>query len=153
MEVKNTNKGAKRPSPMTFRATDEQKQEIRDKAGRMPVGAYIRFKVLDMPDPPQMRRRGISSDQEILQEILKELASARLANNLNQIARACNRGQMKVTEETEAAMRQAYQDVRDMRLILLQALGLKAQADEGQPEEEKNLQKDAEDVPPEGGET
>jgi len=125
MEVKDQNKGAQRPSPVTFRVTQEQKLALKNSAGRIPVGEYIRFKLFEIPDPPQKRQRRVSPDQEILQEILQELANAKLANNLNQIARACNQGTLPVTEETEAAMQQAYQDIHDMREHLVKALGLR----------------------------
>ncbi|TVQ82920.1 MAG: plasmid mobilization relaxosome protein MobC [Micavibrio sp.] len=129
----------------SLRLSPEERQELEMRAGRMPVGAYIRFILFEMPSPRRKTRK-TNPDQNVLRELLTELANTRLANNLNQIARACNRGQMQVTEETEAALKQAYKDIHDIRLQLLQALGLKAQA-----EAEKQPQKGAEDIEPTKG--
>jgi len=123
MEAKSKNKGAKRPSPMTFRATDEQKQEIRDKAGRMPVGAYIRFKVLDMPDTH--RPVPDFADKELLERLLHRLGKSRLSSNLNQIARACNKGTLPLPPESKERLMKTCDAVEEMRCVLLEALGRK----------------------------
>lgn len=108
----------------SLRLSPEERRELEIRAGRMPVGAYIRFMLFEMPSPRRKTRKP-PLDQEILRQLLTELANARLANNLNQIARACNQGTLPVTEETEAALQQAYQDIHDMREHLVKALGFK----------------------------
>jgi len=130
MEAKDQNKGACRPSPMTFRATDEQKQEIRDKAGRMPVGAYIRFMLLDMPET----RRPLPDfeNKELLERLLHRLGETRISSNLNQLAKAGNSGTLPLDAETTALLQEACHAVLEMREELSVALGRRAKKKAGE---------------------
>lgn len=89
----------------------------------MPLGAYIRSRLFRGRE--RQPRRGVSEDQA-LARLLGELGKARLANNLNQLAKAANTGSLPVTPETEAALLAACKDVQWMRAALVEALGLKA---------------------------
>ena len=64
------------------------------------------------------------ADQRLLAEILARLGASRTANNLNQIAKAANRGDLLIDEHLESDLRQAITEVVWMRLQLMQALGL-----------------------------
>ncbi|MBL1146213.1 MAG: hypothetical protein D8M28_00770 [Proteobacteria bacterium] len=108
----------------SLRLSPEERRELEVRAGRMPVGAYIRFMLFEMPSPRRKSRKP-PPDQEILRQLLTELAKARLANNLNQIAKASNSGLLPVTDETEQELNQACADVKLMRECLIKALGLK----------------------------
>jgi hypothetical protein len=52
------------------------------------------------------------------------LGQSNLANNLNQLARAANSGSLPVTPDTEQALQLAAAEISQMRLLLLQAVGL-----------------------------
>ncbi|MBL1148119.1 MAG: plasmid mobilization relaxosome protein MobC [Pseudomonadota bacterium] len=121
MEAKGQNKGAERSSPVTFRATDGEKQALRDSAGRMPVSAYIRFMLFDMPSP----RRAISyvENKELIEHLLHRLGNSRISGNLNQIAKACNSGALPLDAETHALLHEACHAVLEMREELSVALG------------------------------
>ena len=58
-----------------------------------------------------------------LAKLLALLGSSRIANNLNQLAKAVNIGSLPVVEETEKDIRSACADVAVMRKELLRALG------------------------------
>jgi hypothetical protein len=64
-------------------------------------------------------------DAQPLGQLLGLLGKSRLANNLNQLAKAANMGSLPVTQETESDLREACAAVFEMRLLLLKALGLK----------------------------
>jgi hypothetical protein len=77
-------------------------------------------------------RRPIGSAESLLRpirsclaEVLACLGSARLANNLNQLAKAANTGALYCDAETKAELIRACDDVRAMRLLLMEALGLR----------------------------
>ena len=74
-------------------------------------------------------RRGPIKDGEALGQVLGLLGQSRLSNNLNQLAKAANLGALPVLKETEDDIRAACADVRDMRLLLLRALGQKIMDD------------------------
>ena len=55
--------------------------------------------------------------------LLGELGKSRLANNLNQLARAANSGSLPVTPDTDKALRDACADIHQLRRTLMQAWG------------------------------
>jgi len=55
--------------------------------------------------------------------VLAALGKSRVANNLNQLAKAVHTGSLPVTPETEEEIKSACRDVRRMRTDLLTALG------------------------------
>ena len=91
----------------------------------MPLGAYIRSRLFD-GELPQRRTRGKHPvrDHKALGKVLGELSRSRIANNLNQLARAANTGSPPVTPETESALRASCDTVRAMWDDLIRALGL-----------------------------
>ena len=63
---------------------------------------------------------------EALAQLLAMLGQSRLANNVNQLAKAANTGSLPVTPETEEALLTAVQEVTRMRQLLIEALDLDA---------------------------
>lgn len=122
---KPANAPAKRPAPFSIRLSDEDRARLENEAGGAPLGAYIKAKVLG-ESPLRLRRSGVSvQDREALAKVLALLGGSRLSSNLNQLAYAANIGSLPVTPETEAELLAAIGDVRFMRALLLQALGMK----------------------------
>lgn len=116
----------KRPAPFSIRLSEEERARLAMEAAGAPLGAYIKAKVLGAP-PMRLRRTGLSiQDRTALAQLLALLGKSRLANNLNQLAYAVNIGSLPTTPETEEDLRTALVAVRDMRALLLKALGHKA---------------------------
>lgn len=92
----------------------------------MPLGAYIRSRLLAGAEIPRRRLRQPARDDARLGQILGALGQSRIANNLNQIAHAANLGALALTPEQAANLREGCQAVRAMRSDLLRALGLEA---------------------------
>ncbi len=115
----------KKPTPFSLRLTFEERAELERQAGDKPLGAFIRAKLLDEAvHAPRKARRKPVGDQKALGQVLGQLGQSRLANNLNQLARAANTGSLPVTPETEAAIADACADVRVMRNALMKAMGM-----------------------------
>jgi hypothetical protein len=115
-------------APFSLQLTFEERASLERAAGGQSLGAYIRSRVLDESVPPR-RTRGKRpvKDHAELAKVLGELGQARIANNLNQLARAANSGSLPVTPETERAIHDACTAVLMMRNWLMAGLGLSAE--------------------------
>lgn len=115
----------KRAPPFSIRLSADERTRLAAEAKGVPLGAYIKAKALGEP-PLALRRPGVSlADPTALAKLLALLGRSRLASNLNQLAYAANIGSLPMTPETEAELAGSLRDVRDMRRLLLKALGLK----------------------------
>jgi Bacterial mobilisation protein (MobC) len=113
--------------PFSLRLTFEERAKLEREASGMSLGAYIRARLLD-PDTIAPRKRGKVpvKDHQALAQLLGLLGQSRLANNVNQLAKAANSGSLPVTPDTEAALLTAVAEVSHMRQLLIQALDLEA---------------------------
>lgn len=116
----------KPPAPFSLRLTASERARLLDEAAGCPLGTYIKAKVLGGTPPIRMRRSGLSiENRKALAQLVAVLGRSRLASNLNQLAHLANIGALPVTPELEAELLAALHDVREVRHLLLVALGLK----------------------------
>lgn len=87
--------------PFSLRLSFEERARLTAQAEGMALGAYIRSRLLD--EPPR-RKRVSEIDRDSLLRVLGQLGQSRIANNLNQLARAANLGTLPATPETEDAL-------------------------------------------------
>ena len=90
------------------------------------MGAYIRSKLFQGKEAARRirtRTRKPLKDSKALAALLGELGKARIANNLNQLAKAANTGSLPLTPDTKKALNDACNAIQDMRKLLMQALG------------------------------
>ena len=114
----------KYPPPFSLRLTLEERARLEAEAGDLPLGAYIRDRLLGDDVAPRTRRGNSTvKDKEALGRVMGALGAARLSANLNQLAKAVNTGSLPVTPETEAELQEACRKIADMRADLLRALG------------------------------
>lgn len=113
--------------PFSLRLTFEERAKLERDAAGMALGAYIRSRLLD-PEMVAPRKRGKFpvKDHQALAQLLGLLGQSRLANNVNQLARAANTGSLAVTPDTEEALMSATADINHMRQLLIQALDIDA---------------------------
>ncbi|MFA5989412.1 MAG: plasmid mobilization relaxosome protein MobC [Sphingomonas sp.] len=113
--------------PFSLRLTFEERAKLERDAAGMALGAYIRSRLLD-PETVAPRKRGKFpvKDHQALAQLLGLLGQSRLANNVNQLARAANSGSLAVTPDTEEALMSATADINHMRQLLIQALDIDA---------------------------
>ena len=120
-------KAKKKLPPFSLRLTFEERTRLEELAGDEPLGSYIKRKVFDGQGTSKKRarsklRRPIKDDAS-LAKLLALLGGSRIANNLNQLAKAVNIGALPVLAETEGDICRACADVASMRQELLRALG------------------------------
>ncbi|MFY9294285.1 MAG: plasmid mobilization relaxosome protein MobC [Methylorubrum rhodinum] len=120
----------KRPAPFSLRLTKDERARLVTEAAGAPLGAFIKAKLLDgpMPKPVRQPRAAPLADRTALAQCLALLGRARIANNLNQLAHLANIGALPVDPETVADLTEAVEAVREMRRLLMAALGLKPEA-------------------------
>jgi hypothetical protein len=105
---KGTSENRDVPAPFSLRLTFEERSALEQAAGDMPLGAYIRAELFQNKKTRHRRRyKRPVKDRQVLGQLLGLLGEARLANNLNQLAKAANTGSLPVTPETEKALREA----------------------------------------------
>ncbi len=116
----------KRPSPITLRLTDEEREKLKIAAGDMPVSAYIRKCVFGADVAPRKKRLSHKpvGDQEAIARVLNMLGQSRIANNLNQIAYHANCGTLLLDNDTKRQIKETYSYIAFMRVKLIEALGL-----------------------------
>lgn len=122
----NQSKNGSTPVPFSLRLTFVERAILEKAAGNMPLGAYIRSQLFQGKTTPRRirtRTRKPVKDDRALGALLGELGQARLANNLNQLAKAANTGSLPVTPDTEKSLNDACFAVQEMRGLLMQALG------------------------------
>ena len=118
----------KRLAPFSIRLSEEDRARLSYEAAGAPLGAYIKAKVLADAAPLRARRTGHSiEDRKALARIIAILGRSDLFAMLNAMAEAAACGSLLITPDTEAELAGALADVRDMRTLLIEALGLKAE--------------------------
>ena len=115
----------KRPAPFSLRLSEDERARLAGEAAGAPLGTYLKAKLLG-DAPVRTRRTGLAvEDRKALGQVLGLLGSSRIANNLNQLAHAANVGALPVSPELEADLMATLAEVREIRRLLLVALGLK----------------------------
>ncbi|MBY0382319.1 MAG: MobC family plasmid mobilization relaxosome protein [Xanthobacteraceae bacterium] len=109
--------------PFSVRFTPAEKEILLQRAGSLPLGTFLRSAALGAPS--QSRQRRPVGDSAALGRLLGLVGQSRLANNLNQLAKAAHIGSLPVTTETEDDLKAACKQIAHMRDLLLAALGMK----------------------------
>lgn len=120
----------KPPPPFSIRFTWEERERLERDAGKLSVTAHIRQSVFggDIAGRKLTRKRKPARvDYELLGKILGLLGESELASSLCLLAVAAESGSLPVSEETEEELKAACDNVAEIRLLLIQALGVKPQ--------------------------
>jgi hypothetical protein len=119
------NKKPKYPPPFSLRLTDEERTELRRRAGSKSVGEYVRSVLFGADVSPRKSRRHPREIDKARASQLAGLGRSRLASNLNQIAKAANIGALPLTPALVAELHAACRDIRAMREGLLKDLQIR----------------------------
>lgn len=111
--------------PFSLRLTVDERRWLEQAAAGMPLGTFIKERLLGSTLTPRRSRRPYrDADHKALAQVLAALGGSRLASNLNQIAKAVHMGALPVTPELEDDLQRACLQIREMRDRLLHALGV-----------------------------
>lgn len=120
----------KPPPPFSIRLTHEERARLKRKAGKLPLGAFIRRELLGeevAPRKPQHLRkpRQPTMDQAMLARLLGMFGQSELGRSMIALALAAQSGALPVTPEVSEKLAAACNDIREMRTALIEALNLK----------------------------
>ncbi len=129
MDKNKTQTGKKYPAPFSMRFTEDERKSLKLAAAGRPLAAYIRWLIFkeDMPEMPKKRTRGetASKDHKQLAKLLGALGQSRIANNINQLAKAANSGSLPVNAEIIKSLQDSVAAIKWMRETLIKGMGLK----------------------------
>jgi hypothetical protein len=115
--------------PISIRLTPEERGRLEAWAGRRSLSDYVRTRLFD--NDVRVRRVHIpKNDACELARVLAKLGQSELAASLRELREAARCGALPVTPETEQSIRAACEAVDQLRLELMQALGLAKRGDE-----------------------
>lgn len=124
-------KPRRRGSPLfVMRLSHKERARLKRDAGETPLATYIKLRLFNnLPDlatfGPSLPGGRPATDTRLIAQLLAALGASRIANNLNQLAKAANMGDLPLYPEAEADLREACAAVQSMRADLIRALGLK----------------------------
>lgn len=96
------------PTPVSVRFTDDERTLLKDKAGDLTISAYIRLCVLGEDAPKhRTRRKKAVADYEALGQVLGSLGRSNVPNNINQLTKAVNTGDLPLAGEMASDLKQA----------------------------------------------
>jgi hypothetical protein len=118
-------KQRKRPSPVSIRLNEKQRALLRREAGSVPLSSYVKQALFagGASLPRRSARTVLTPDRELAGRVLAALGASRIASNLSQIAKHANLGTLYFDEGTKADIREACEHLRDIRALLMAALG------------------------------
>lgn len=116
---------SRRGSPFSIRLSEAERARLLREAGGMPLGTYVKSKVLGT-SPERTAPRGLAvQDRLALAKVLAILGRSDLSSSLTIIAEAASTGSLLVSPELESEILLALQDVRTVRVLVMRALGLR----------------------------
>jgi len=115
-----------KPKPFSIRLTDDERALIRRKAGNKPLGTYVRDRLLGDQAAKRTSVRSPRPDYALIGKVLAALGPSDLATSICMMAKLAERGSLLVDDDCSASLQSACNDIQEMRLLLIRALGLKS---------------------------
>lgn len=126
-----TDRQNKRPAPFSLRLSFEERTKLEKLAAGESLSSFIKRHVFTEDGqrnaaPPSKRGKAPVKDHILLGQVLAALGRSRLSQNLNQLAKAVNTGNLPLAYDVEHDLKQACGDVHAMRSLLMRALGMQS---------------------------
>ena len=125
----------KLPPPFSIRFTEEERARLNRDAGKLSLSAYIRQRLFGNAVTRRKRRYRRKQklpplDRQIIARLLGTFGQSELATSMIAIALAAQSGALPVTPELSEKLDAACDDIREMRIALIVALGVKPESSE-----------------------
>jgi len=117
----------KRPAPFSIRLSEDERAFLARKAGNKPLGTYVRSTLLGDAETRRKPSRAPSIDYALLGQVLGMLGKSEQLSCLFMLLVAAEADRIELDESESQALRETCEDVREMRALLIQALGLRSE--------------------------
>lgn len=128
--TKRTSKRGKAIAPLSLRLTPAERKELELAAKGQSLSAYMRAKLFSDSDNGivfrETDRLSERARQQLLARILAELGRSDLSRSMAEFAESARLGVLPLTPDVLAEIHSACAHIRDLRRILIGALGLRA---------------------------
>jgi len=119
---------AHRPRKIDLRLSEAEREALELRAGRQPLGAYIRTRLFAANDntPPPRRSGGFSrADRQLLAAVLGRLGQSGLPDTLHELRAAARNGSLLLDPATTAKLDGACADTAAIKSMIMRALRIK----------------------------
>lgn len=120
----------KAPTPLSLRLTPIERKELETAAGGQSLSGYIRSRLfaanIEAPGDTDTIRLSGKARQQLLARILGEVGRSELSRSMAEFAEAARIGVLPLSPDVIAEIRGACTHIRDIRTMLIRALGLSA---------------------------
>ena len=115
----------KRPSPLSVRLSEEQREQLKRDAMGMSLNAYVLLKLFDAPK----RKKQPTKRDKAIASALRRMAHSGIAGFLASQIVAQEEGRLGLSQSEEEELREAYTECFRIRHDLVVALGLQTKHD------------------------
>ena len=116
----------RRPSSLSVRLSNKERAILTRKAGNRSLAAYIRHMVLGDAEAPRRKTKAKPAlDAVLLGQILGMLGQSEQVSCLFMLLAAAEDERVAMMKADRAALQDACANVREIRVLLLKALGLR----------------------------
>lgn len=116
------------PTPLSLRLTPIERKELETAATGQSLSAYIRSRLfaanVEAPGDTDTNRLSRKARQQLLARILGELGRSELSRSMAEFAEAARGGVLPLSPDVVAEIRSACAHIREVRNMLICALGL-----------------------------
>ena len=111
-------------APFSLRLTPQERALLAERAGQKSLGEYIRQTLFQTQTPTRrVRKPKPVQDHVALGQILGLMGQSHIAQNLEELKKAVQTGELIVPHEATASLHEARAEMQALRALLLQALG------------------------------
>ena len=119
-------KARKRPAPFPIRLSPDERAYLESKAGNLPLGTYIRSRLLSDAKTPRKVTRKPSIDAAQLGRMLGALGKSDQVACLLMLLAAAEEQRVSLEERERIALHDACVAIQEMRTVLIKAMGLRS---------------------------
>lgn len=124
----------KRVAPISVRVTGDEKARLQEMAGAMAVSSFIRQTLLgeDVAKRPKRyikKQRKPNIDHTEIARLLGMFGQSELGRSMLALSLAAQTGDLDVTPEVSDKLEQACDDIHEIKVALIMALGIKPQGE------------------------
>ena len=112
--------------PFSLRLSHAQRRDLERRAGQIGMAAYIRTQLFTANDnAPLPGKQAATNHRHAAAQILAKLSQGEVVANLRTLVEAARSGSLVLDDEAKAALLQAYEDIAEIKSLLMQTLDTK----------------------------